>query len=361
MIDQSLITPAQALNEIGRYIERTGLAMTRTFDRLETAAKRAPLLAALKSLRTASSLHDSATPQVIDLSAVWYPSPDEAPNAAVGLMRFAANTAQYDAAEADLRELGVASIVATLDADRGRSGGSAFEQSVANTLAGLPDYGAGAMLDSSIVAATFRGYCRADGLLHDLIDSAVLAVRDEARQLAASEEESLLWWAAGSAVMALASIGIALSLARSISRPLKDLASYAANVNEGNLDAEPSATRNRGPRETQVAFATFSELVANLQLLDAKTNALAHCDFDDPILQEPLPGRLGQVAGELGGVAVGLDRRARSVANPPGPPDNSRLADRDRQSTCGDLSHSGRNAPRCANRCDGCRAVRRSQ
>jgi diguanylate cyclase (GGDEF)-like protein len=52
--------------------------------------------------------------------------------------------------------------------------------------------------------------------------------------------------------------------------------------------------RNHGPRETQMAFATFTDLVANLQLLDAKTNALAHCDFDDPVLTEPLPGRLGR-------------------------------------------------------------------
>jgi diguanylate cyclase (GGDEF)-like protein len=112
--------------------------------------------------------------------------------------------------------------------------------------------------------------------------------------LAASEEDSLLSWAIGSSAIAFACIGIALALSRSISRPLKDLASYAHKVNEGNLEAEPSARRHQGPRETQMAFATFTDLVANLQLLDAKTNALAHCDFDDPVLSEPLPGRLGR-------------------------------------------------------------------
>jgi diguanylate cyclase (GGDEF)-like protein len=43
-----------------------------------------------------------------------------------------------------------------------------------------------------------------------------------------------------------------------------------------------------------VAFGVFADLVANLRLLDAKANALAHCDFDDPVLSDPLPGRLGR-------------------------------------------------------------------
>ena len=34
--------------------------------------------------------------------------------------------------------------------------------------------------------------------------------------------------------------------------------------------------------------------MSNLRLLEAKTRTLAECSFDDPILAEPLPGRLGQ-------------------------------------------------------------------
>ena len=101
-------------------------------------------------------------------------------------------------------------------------------------------------------------------------------------------------WALGAAGLALASIAVALWLARTISRPLKDLAGYAHAVNEGQLDADPSTGRHHGPRETRVAFGVFTDLVANLQLLDAKANALAHCDFDNPILRQPLPGRLGR-------------------------------------------------------------------
>jgi diguanylate cyclase (GGDEF)-like protein len=292
-VDRALITPAETLVEIGVYIDRTSSALTDTLDRLEAGAHRLSLLAALKSLRSASGLVDSATPQATYLSAVWYPSPGTT-QTSPAMVRFAADSASYAAAEAELRELGVSMVVANLDRIKADPRVQAFDQSVANTLTGHPDYQAGADFDTDVVAATFRGYVVRDALLDNLVEAAATAVRDEARHLAASEERSLMLWALGSSGMAVASVGIALWLARSITRPLKDLASYAHKVNEGNLDAEPSMSRKQGPRETQMAFATFTDLVANLQLLDAKTNALAHCDFDDPVLLAPLPGRLGR-------------------------------------------------------------------
>jgi diguanylate cyclase (GGDEF)-like protein len=293
-VDSAVITQSDALDQLVKYIALTGAAMTTTLNRLEGAAHRAPMLVALKSLRAASTLVDSATPQVIDLSAVWYPSPSETPETSSALVRFATDSANYAEAESQLRELGEASIIAGLDQLESDPQVRAFEQSVANTLNGQDGYGDGAVPPTEVIAATFRGYAARDLLLDGLIGSAATTVRDEARQLATAEERSLVLWALGSLGMALVSVGIALWLARSISRPLKDLASYAHKVNEGKLDAEPSSRRNHGPRETQMAFATFTELVANLQLLDAKANALAHCDFDDPVLQEPLPGRLGR-------------------------------------------------------------------
>jgi diguanylate cyclase (GGDEF)-like protein len=292
-IDASLITPPEVLAQLGRYIALTGAAMTRTLDRLEAAAPRAQMLVALKTLRAASGLVDAAIPQALDLSVVWYPSPGVAQTASA-LIRLAVDSAEYAAAELQLRQLGVNSIVADLDQIQADPQVQAIELSVASTLRGQPGYGGDAVLDADIIAKTFRGYVVRDGLLDDLIDSATTSVRNEAQHLAASEERSLLSWVLGSLAMAIASIGIALWLARSISRPLKDLADYAQKVNEGNLDAQPSSRRNHGPRETRLAFATFTDLVANLQLLDAKTNALAHCDFEDPVLRQPLPGRLGR-------------------------------------------------------------------
>ncbi|MEP7113824.1 MAG: diguanylate cyclase, partial [Ilumatobacteraceae bacterium] len=293
-IDAESTTPAAALVQLGGYIDRTDAAMTTTLDQLEAAARRPALLAALKSMRAASGLVESAMPQAVDVSAVWYPSPSEPGQTTSALVRLSADSAGYVAAEEQLRHLGVASIVANLDQIDADPRVQAFQQSVANMLAGQPGYGARAVLDPNVVSAAFRGYVARDSLLDGLIDSAATAVRDEARRLAASEENSLVLWATTSLGMALASLGIALWLARSISWPLKDLARFAHKVNEGNLDAEPSSRADRGPHETQLAFATFIDLVENLQLLDNKANALAHCDFDAPVLHEPLPGRLGR-------------------------------------------------------------------
>lgn len=293
-IDAGLVTPAAALGVLSGFNDRIDADMTQTLDRLEAEAHRSPLLAALKSLRAASGLVDSAIPQAIDLSAVWFPSSVDPSLAASALTRFGADNAVYASAKAQLRQIGVASVVDELGLIDADPRVQPFEDSVAKTLIGKPLIEAGAVLDSEMVAATFRSFIVRDTMLDELIDIAATAVRDEARQLAASEQAGFVWWAIGSSALALVCVGIALWLARSISRPLKELASYAHMVNEGNLDAAPSPRRNRGPGEIRLAFETFTDLVDNLQLLDAKTNALAHCDFDDPVLREPLPGRLGR-------------------------------------------------------------------
>ncbi len=91
-------------------------------------------------------------------------------------------------------------------------------------------------------------------------------------------------------------IAVALLLARSISEPLRRLAGHARAVSSGDLELPPLP--GRGPKETVVVSETFNDLVSNLRLLEAKTRALAECSFEDPILAEPLPGRLGQALHE---------------------------------------------------------------
>ena len=91
-------------------------------------------------------------------------------------------------------------------------------------------------------------------------------------------------------------IAVALLLARSISQPLRRLASHARAVSEGHLELPPLP--GRGPKETVVVSETFNDLMSNLRLLEAKTRALAECSFEDPVLAEPLPGRLGQALHE---------------------------------------------------------------
>ncbi len=91
-------------------------------------------------------------------------------------------------------------------------------------------------------------------------------------------------------------IAVALLLARSISEPLRRLAGHARAVSSGDLELPPLP--GRGPKETVVVSETFNDLVSNLRLLENKTRALAECSFEDPVLAEPLPGRLGQALHE---------------------------------------------------------------
>ena len=293
-IDGAVITPTDAAPRL-RDIEQSAKdAVIRGLDRLQGEAQDKRLIAALETLRAANVLADRATPQVIDLSVVWFPSSsDTLQSTTAALARLSAHSADFDTGKARIRQRGVTTVNAQLDRIEADPAVRAFDQAVTATLLGVPLTEAGAELDLDEVAATFHGHLVLDALLEDLVSTTVTAIRDEARHVATSERSGFVAWALGAATLALGSIGIAMWLSRSISKPLKDLADYAHAVNEGDLDFEPSV-RKRGPRETRVAFDVFSDLVANLQLVDAKANALAHCNFADPVLGEPLPGRLGR-------------------------------------------------------------------
>lgn len=294
-IDGGVITAAAAAQRLDGFGESVGRSVAAGLDRLETETRRTPLVKSLESLREASGALDVATPRVIDLSAVWFPAPsDTAQTTAAALARLGAESADYAEHLDTLRALGVASVVSDLARIEADPQVQAFYQGVDNAVRGEPLAGPGDAVDLVVVAATFRGHLVLDELLDGLVATATDAVRDEARRLAASEQTDFVTWAAGAAALALISIVIALRLARSISVPLKDLAGFAHAVNEGRLDIDPSRGRNHGPRETRVAFGVFTDLVTNLQLLDAKANALAHLEFDNPVLHEPLPGRLGR-------------------------------------------------------------------
>jgi diguanylate cyclase (GGDEF)-like protein len=283
---------AQRLNDFGKSISA---AVTRDLDRLTLEAGNAPLDAALESVRAASGLVDVVTPQVIDLSAIWFPSPADTPQTtAAAVARLGAERTGYLHGVDDLRHLDVKSVVAALVAIEFDPRIQAFDHAVSTTVLGEPLTAAGATLDLDKVAQTFRGHLILASLLDDLVTTATSAVHAQAQHVATSEEASFVTWAAVAAILSLIFVGTALRLAQSISKPLKNLAAYAHAVNEGHLDAQPSPGHNRGPRETRVAFGVFTDLVTNLQLLDAKANALAHCDFENPVLREPLPGRLGR-------------------------------------------------------------------
>ena len=92
------------------------------------------------------------------------------------------------------------------------------------------------------------------------------------------------------AIAVLGSIIAAVLFGRSIVRPVRRLTDQAERIGSGSLDIDP---RQQGPPEIVRATDAMNDVVANLVLLERKSQALARADFADESLQEPMPGRLG--------------------------------------------------------------------
>ncbi|MGO9956903.1 MAG: putative bifunctional diguanylate cyclase/phosphodiesterase [Solirubrobacteraceae bacterium] len=132
--------------------------------------------------------------------------------------------------------------------------------------------------------------------LFGLVAKAELGVHDSAVSLRESSADALRTLLIETLIAVALTIAVALLLARSITRPLRRLEDRARAVSAGDLELPllPAS----GPKETVVVSQTFNDLVCNLRLMEAKARALAECSFEDPVLAEPLPGRLGEALRE---------------------------------------------------------------
>jgi diguanylate cyclase (GGDEF)-like protein len=280
-------------------------AVSSALTSLEDDSDRGRLAIALRTLDATISMRTIAAAQAKDLTAVWFPAPSVTPvETATALARLNTDTAEYATASARIRRLDVDGVVTGLDGIDADAGVKRFEAAVTSNLVPLMEAGpaledalaqAEDPLDIASLGETFRGHFRRELLLDRLIATAATEARREAQRLAAADHAALIADAALGSALALVSIAIAVALARSISRPLRELADYAHAINDGRFDARAASMTGKGAREIRVAFGAFADVVATLQLLDAKANALARCDFDDPALTQALHGRLGQL------------------------------------------------------------------
>jgi diguanylate cyclase (GGDEF)-like protein len=294
-LDQGALSSAQALQRLDGYIVGVGTVITRTLATLDQAGRQAQIDAPIESLVAATTLADIASAQGIDLSALWFPSPSEdAQPEATLFARLGRETANYETTLARIRQLKVPGLVQRLDVMQSDHFVAAFTQAVTFSLQSPTLVRPSVQAQSVEVASVFRGFLLRDTMLAGLSEAAAAAVRTNSAQLAAASRRAFLTWFLAGLLVSLLSIGIALLLGRSISKPIKELADHAHAVNEGRLGLTPSPRRDHGPRETRLAFRAFGDLVESLRLLDAKANALANLAFDDPVLNAPLPGRLGQ-------------------------------------------------------------------
>jgi diguanylate cyclase (GGDEF)-like protein len=97
------------------------------------------------------------------------------------------------------------------------------------------------------------------------------------------------------AALAFGALGVSIVAAvlfgRSIVGPVRRLTDHAERIGAGQLEVDDRALH--GPPEMVRAAQAMNDVVDNLVLLERKSNALVHADFDDPELQRQLPGRLG--------------------------------------------------------------------
>ncbi|MFD2089992.1 EAL domain-containing protein [Blastococcus deserti] len=123
--------------------------------------------------------------------------------------------------------------------------------------------------------------------LEDATDTAQdLATVDHARAHDLQSRTLLL----GGALL-LASVLGALLLGRMISRTLRVLAARATQVSEGSLVEVEIA----GPREVRTVSTALDATVASLRRIQDQAEAVARGDLADPVLDQPLSGRLGEV------------------------------------------------------------------
>jgi diguanylate cyclase (GGDEF)-like protein len=139
-------------------------------------------------------------------------------------------------------------------------------------------------------------------LAFDLLQTTTDSVRSTAGALRAGAVADLRAWGTFSAAVIVAALGVSMLLTRAISRPLRRLAHHAATLSAGDLGVP--ALVPEGPRDIHVTSRAFNDLVDNLRLREAKSQALADLDFDADVLARPLPGLLGH----------SLDRSLRALS-----------------------------------------------
>jgi diguanylate cyclase (GGDEF)-like protein len=143
---------------------------------------------------------------------------------------------------------------------------------------------------SELMTLLVQGQVRAD-LLTGLVDTAVGLAQDSAGDDRDRADTRLRRTLALGLGFLLASLLGALVLGRRVARSLGLLAGQATQISEGSL----VEVRVAGPREVQTVSTALGSAVAGLRRIQDQAQAVARGDLDNALLDEPLPGPLGEV------------------------------------------------------------------
>ena len=164
-----------------------------------------------------------------------------------------------------------------------------FQRSIASLLQQPSGTSAGATIAD--IARIFRPGLIFQDHLRKVVDAAAADILPLARGLRNSSQKDLEHYLIALGLIAALSAAAAAVTARKIVTPLHRLAARASEVSAGVIDGE--LLDSSGPDEVASVSAAFNEIVANLTALDTTARALAASDFDNPVLANSVPGRIG--------------------------------------------------------------------
>jgi diguanylate cyclase (GGDEF)-like protein len=155
---------------------------------------------------------------------------------------------------------------------------------------------AAAVADSNAISLPrLVGLYRADQArgpaLNHVLDVAVKRATSAAADARHSAVEALWSILAVVVILLAASCLIGWLVLRSVTVPLRRLATSSRQVSEGVLDD----VRVAGPREVRTVARGLGAAVASLRKISAQAEAVAAGELDSPVVRQPLPGPLGQV------------------------------------------------------------------
>ncbi|MGV3760632.1 MAG: diguanylate cyclase [Actinomycetota bacterium] len=146
-------------------------------------------------------------------------------------------------------------------------------------------------LDPQVIAPVLQdGAAWADRTI-DLLRAVGADLEVEAEQAVADDTRAVVITIGLAALVSVLAAAVAVAIGRALRRVAVDLEEAARQIELGEFELPP--LRPGGSREMAATVAAFNDMAATLVAVERHAVALAE-EPQDPILQEPLPGRTGQ-------------------------------------------------------------------
>jgi diguanylate cyclase (GGDEF)-like protein len=125
----------------------------------------------------------------------------------------------------------------------------------------------------------------------DLLRAVGVDLEDEAERAVADATRAVATTIAVAVAVAVLAVAVAVAIGRALRRVALELEGAARQIEQGEFDLAP--LRPGGSREMAATVEAFNDMAATLVAVERHAVALAE-EPEDPLLQEPLPGRTGQ-------------------------------------------------------------------